>query len=558
MENKGIVKRNKFVDRVCGVRGLVALAGFAAAMVLSTAGASAAPLGSVTEFSAEGVTPLNIALGAEGNMWFTYGGGAKGIGKITPGGKITKYEIGPSPAHGGNSGATPYGIALGANGNMWFTDNGSTKTIGEITPEGSITEFSPGLSAGSDPEGIALGADGNMWFTNTGAGNIAIEKITPGGTITKTEVSVTNGAYSNAEPYRIALGANGNMWFTDIGETKAIGQVLPSGKIEEFASSHEPYVIAAGADGNSSSPSARPVVGQITPTGTIADFSSGLNNAAEPFGIAAGPEGNMWFADPGATKALGRVAPNGAITEFSFGFTGGMAPSYESIAAGPGGVWFTDTTTNAIGLVGTGTSSVGGEKGEKGEPGESVTGTPFSGAKGPCTEGGTEFVIETTTTYACNGAKGAAGAKGEEGKQGNEGPKGNPGAAGAAGAQGEKGPNGSNGAAGAQGPAGPAGTAGPAGAAGKIELVTCKKVGKKQKCTTKLVSGTVKFTATASRATLSRAGVIYAAGTARSAHGRLRLRLTSLRRLKRGHYTLTLATGQGRHERVVREAFTIK
>ena len=88
--------------------------------------------------------------------------------------------------------------------------------------------------------------------------------------------------------------------------------------------------------------------------------------------------------------------------------------------------------------------------------------------------------------------------------------------------------------------------------------MTCKKVGKKQKCTTKLVSGTVKFTAAASRATLSRAGVIYAAGTARSARGRMSLRLTSLRRLERGQYTLTLATGQGRHEHIVREAFTIK
>ena len=74
---------------------------------------------------------------------------------------------------------------------------------------------------------------------------------------------------------------------------------------------------------------------------------------------------------------------------------------------------------------------------------------------------------------------------------------------------------------GAVGPTGPTGATGPQGAPGKVELVTCKKVtvtvkkkfrGKtkkvkktEQKCTGKLVSGTIKFTATGKivKATLS-------------------------------------------------------
>jgi hypothetical protein len=62
-------------------------------------------------------------------------------------------------------------------------------------------------------------------------------------------------------------------------------------------------------------------------------------------------------------------------------------------------------------------------------------------------------------------------------------------------------------------------------------------------CTTKLVSGTVKFTTAmrTARASLARAGVIYATGRAlRTAKGDWQLRLRYLRRVLPGRYTLTL------------------
>ena len=113
---------------------------------------------------------------------------------------------------------------------------------------------------------------------------------------------------------------------------------------------------------------------------------------------------------------------------------------------------------------------------------------------------------------------------------------------------------------GEQGPQGPPGASGAAGPAGKVELVVCKQVkvakhgkgkkgkkGKKteQKCTGKLVSGTVKFTSTGKvvKATMSRGGHIYASGVVRmgtaATEGTLRLR----RGLARGRYTLTLSKG---------------
>jgi hypothetical protein len=131
-------------------------------------------------------------------------------------------------------------------------------------------------------------------------------------------------------------------------------------------------------------------------------------------------------------------------------------------------------------------------------------------------------------------------------KAGTQGPAGT-------GATGEKG------ATGAQGPAGPEGAQGPAGPAGKVELVTCKTVKGKQHCTTKLVSGTVKFTATGStaQATLSRHGVVFASGSARTTGGRMSLRLVPLRLLPPGKYTLTLISGTGEHTRISSKSFAL-
>jgi hypothetical protein len=166
---------------------------------------------------------------------------------------------------------------------------------------------------------------------------------------------------------------------------------------------------------------------------------------------------------------------------------------------------------------------------------------------------------EVTAVFLKAGKEGAAGNEGAEGAAGEEGAAGKNGAAGREGKVGAIGPTGEKGSAGAQGPAGPSGAQGPEGPAGKVELVTCEKVNGKRHCTTKLVTGTVKFTTAgrAAQATLSRHGVVYAAGTARTADGRMRLRLLSVRRLRPGRYTLTLITGSGRHERISTESFAL-
>lgn len=70
--------------------------------------------------------------------------------------------------------------------------------------------------------------------------------------------------------------------------------------------------------------------------------------AAQPRGIAAGPDGNLWFTEYGANR-IGRISPGGVIAEFELP---GDFRGLHDIAAGPdGNLWFTEHEANRIGRI---------------------------------------------------------------------------------------------------------------------------------------------------------------------------------------------------------------
>jgi streptogramin lyase len=291
------------------------------------------PAGAITEFTHglnTGASPLRIAAGPDGDLWFTDGGAIPAIGRVTPQGVITEFSKGLDPL------AQPSAIASGPDGNLWFTDVGKTPAIGRITPAGVITEFTQGLSADAAPNSIAMGADGNVWFTD-GAG--AIGRITPQGHITEFQQGLSTIAF----PDQITAGPEGDMWFTD-DNTPAIGKITPSGVITEYTSyfagasaatvtkplekppAHVPSGIADGPDGDLwFTDTSSDEIGLMTPAGQVREFSSGLNTGASPAAIAAGADGNMWFTDNGATAAIGRVGTGQAAAAVSVPRLSGLA-----------------------------------------------------------------------------------------------------------------------------------------------------------------------------------------------------------------------------------------
>ncbi len=118
------------------------------------------PAGVVTEFPMPRPNsgPGDITAGADGNLWLVELGGVMDgitvdgnrVARVTPAGEITEFPI---PSAGG----TPINIAAGPDGNVWYTKGAA---IGRVTMQGEITEFplppgqaparATGISAGSD------------------------------------------------------------------------------------------------------------------------------------------------------------------------------------------------------------------------------------------------------------------------------------------------------------------------------------------------------------------------------------------------------------------------
>lgn len=95
----------------------------------------------------------------------------------------------------------------------------------------------------------------------------------------------------------------------------------------------------------------RCAIGRITPKGKLTVYHRRLNKGSVPFAITPGPDGNLWFTAAGSAPAIGRITPTGQITEFSAGLNPGSVPF--EITDGPDGdLWFTDQgTTPAIGRI---------------------------------------------------------------------------------------------------------------------------------------------------------------------------------------------------------------
>jgi streptogramin lyase len=387
------------------VRRFVPPVAAAAWLLMCATGASAAPLGTITEFSAglnPGSAPRSIVAGADGNLWFTDDGSTRAIGRITPSGAINEFTAGLNP------GSLPTSIVAGPGGSLWFADDGSTEAIGRITPSGAINEFNTGLQSGGHVLSPVQGPDGNLWFidsagheaigriTPSGAinefteglpaffssediaagpdGNLwfsdifgAIGRITPGGTITV----FSEGLNAGSDTTSIVTGPDGNLWFSDNGTSKAVGRITTSGNIKEFSVGCEGHFDCgvdgpiAGSDGNLwfAEPEKR-VIARITPGGAIARFSVGaLSHPQDP---VLGPDGNIWFSDLFGSEplhpteprqnAIGRVTPNGTIAAFASGLQpvayGGASPLPRELTPGPdGNVWFIDG--NAIARIST-------------------------------------------------------------------------------------------------------------------------------------------------------------------------------------------------------------
>jgi virginiamycin B lyase len=238
--------------------------------------------GVVTEYpiSTMGRQPSGIVAGPDGNVWFGELGG--GIGRITPAGVITEFS---TPV-----GSNPFAITAGADGNLWYTSN---HKIGIVTITGSISEVDAPMQA--DMPAATRGSDGNVWFLESGISVPQVVRVTPARTFREYIVPTQ---YSN--PQAIAAGPDGNIWFTEVGK---VGRLNANGSVTDFATPSNSVAadMTNGPDGNVWYCQGAGLLGRVTPTGTVTEFT--LNGWCA--GIAVGSDGNLWFTDPSANH-IGR------------------------------------------------------------------------------------------------------------------------------------------------------------------------------------------------------------------------------------------------------------
>jgi streptogramin lyase len=254
------------------------------------------PAGEVLQgvFTLPGLDPYHIVPTSDGALWVA-GAFDNAIGRLAPDGSLRTFEI-------DSDDTGPDDLTLGPDGNFWFTQAGGDNWIGRMTPAGQYTRFDLG---DDQPNGITTGPDGNLWFTIY-VGSLG--RITPAGRITRypmpgdDELGLMN----------IVRGPDGNLWFTQRSVMK-IGRITPAGTISEIplprpGATGEPWLdgIIVGPDGNLWYGGAEPpVIGRITPAGVITEFRAPENLAPER--LTFDRNGALWFTNDDGV--LGRFIP---------------------------------------------------------------------------------------------------------------------------------------------------------------------------------------------------------------------------------------------------------
>ena len=298
---------------------------------ISTSNLNVPPNPVITTFSTgSGSAPFSIGTDtATGDMWFT-DQGDNTIGRIGTDGTIAKF--GPTTAQ-------PRTMAMGADGDMYFTE---LDRIGRINPHTqAIDEFTAGLPVGSLPGFITRGpaSDNDLWFSDLATKELGTISF-PGGAISEMPVDGT--------PYAIAIGPDGNVWYTRT-DNDSVEAITTSGTvIGDYALTNgaNPRSIGVGPDGNLwVTENSGNQIARITTSGTVTEFAL-LTANAQPRRIIAGIDGALWFTEQNANK-IGRITTSGIVSEYPASATGPIG-----MTSGPdGNLWFAAQTGNVIGKV---------------------------------------------------------------------------------------------------------------------------------------------------------------------------------------------------------------
>jgi virginiamycin B lyase len=180
--------------------------------------------GAIKEFKnpPDVINPEGIALGPDGNIWFTDWGNDRIARRELATGVTTTFPLSLLD--------TPHAITAGPDLAMWFTSyqNGY---VGRITSDGNIIRFQTGDNL---PWGITTGPYGAMWFLEGRPTNCNIVRMELGGALRRFALA------PHSDPREMVTGPDNALWFTIPGRNRigrmrytTAGNVVLHGQIIE-------------------------------------------------------------------------------------------------------------------------------------------------------------------------------------------------------------------------------------------------------------------------------------------------------------------------------------
>ena len=284
--------------------------------------------------------PDGIAAGPDGNLWFTERSrqqdradhdGRRHHRVPDPHGRQRPYR------HRGRPGRQP----------LVHRSSAATRSGGSRRPASSPSSRSPRPAA--SPRASPPGPDGNLWFTEVGRQQ---DRADHDGR-RHHRVPDPDGRQPASTASR--PGPDGNLWFTEV--TRQQDRADHDGRRHHRVPDPDGRQPARPASrpartATSGSPRVRGnKIGRITTAGVITEFPVPTAGSS-PVGIAAGPDGNLWFTEYARQQDR---ADHDRPASSPSSRSPRQQQSLAGIAAGPdGNLWFTEVDGNKIGRITTG------------------------------------------------------------------------------------------------------------------------------------------------------------------------------------------------------------